>query len=367
VKRISRRTVLRSALTGSAGLLAAYTVGCGDDAPAPQTSPTDRPTPAHTGGATQPPPSAELRWTPVEVAGGLRPPPRHDHSLVTNGRSLVLFGGRTTETFGDLWIYDFTTGAWEQIASGSGPAPRFGHNAAFDSSSDRILIFGGQAGGGFFNDLWAFNMGDGSWTQITQHDAPVPSRRYGAASAIDPSGRFMVSHGFTDAGRFDDSWSFASAGGTAWIDVSPSGERPVERCLMRGVYDSAGKRFLMFGGQTNAAPFLGDLWVLGESGWTEISAEPKPSPRNFYSWTYDEQSRAAILFGGRTEGGASSELWAFDLSSDTWSALAPEGAPPSPRFGHDAAWLPESRRLIVFGGRDDSGDLNDLWQLTVPA
>ena len=175
-----------------------------------------------------------------------------------------------------------------------------------------------------------------------------------------------MTHGFTDAGRFDDSWSLALAG-DAWSDLSPPGTRPVERCLMRAAWDPAAGQLLMFGGQTTGTPFLGDFWSLGDAGWREISADPRPSPRNFYAMAFDEQRRRLILFGGNTADGPVNDLWFFDPATEAWSEAVIEGEAPSPRSGHDGVWLADSRRLIVFGGRAAAGDASDLWELTVAA
>src|SRR5947209_951037 len=54
-------------------------------------------------------------------------------------------------------------------------------------------------------------------------------------------------------------------------------------------------------------------------------------------------------------------------SGQTWTQLAPSGAPPSPRgfHGASAVYDPSSNRMIVFGGRDSSqNNLNDVWILT---
>jgi len=365
--KISRRRLLRGALTAGSGLLAAYVVGCGDgdkDEPSatPETTVIATAKPAT---PTQPAPTANdvvLHWQQLPASGPV-PPPRHDHSLVTDGKSLFLFGGRSSAPLADLWSFDLASGAWTAIAT-PGPAARFGHNAVYDATVGRMLVFGGQAGE-FFNDLWIYDPATAAWSEVVIPGAAVPSRRYGAASALDPVGRLVVSHGFTNSGRFDDTWAYGFAA-ESWRDLSPTdGPRPVERCLMRGVWDRAGKRFLMFGGQTDGTPFLGDLWALNEGGWAEITSEPKPSPRNFYAMAFDEASRQALLFGGRTADGPLAEVWRFDAATDTWSrASVQEGGPPA-RYGHDAVWLEQSRKLIAFGGRTDSGDLNDLWELVV--
>jgi hypothetical protein len=225
-----------------------------------------------------------------------------------------------------------------------------------------MLVFGGQAGGSFFNDVWALENNTG-WRQL---EAAGPAQRYGAASAIDPDGRLLISHGFTNQGRFDDTWSLDAS--PAWADVSAAGTRPIKRCLCRGAWDSARKRFLMFGGQTDGTPFLGDLWAFDGQTWTEITTEPKPSPRNFYAMAETDPGRIA-LFGGNTVDvpGPMNDLWFFDSATDTWALAQPEGEAPSPRYGHDAVWLPDTRRLIISGGHDATGDLNDLWELTIPA
>jgi Galactose oxidase, central domain/Kelch motif len=355
----------RSLLIGGSGFLAAYIVGCGDDeegAPEQTASPTTAAT--RTPAAATATPAPGLRWRKLEPAGNV-PPARRDHSLVTDGRSLLLFGGRNDSgDLGDFWTYEFSGDAWLQPDAGEGPAARFGHNAVYDEQLGGMVVFGGQAGGSFFNDTWVLDGQTAAWRQLDSGGGP--SQRYGAASALDASSRLIVSHGFTNQGRFDDTWLFPPAG--PWADISASGARPVKRCLVRGVWDARRDRFLIFGGQTDGTPFLGDLWALDANGWTEIPSEPKPSPRNFYAMVATD-SALVVLFGGNTgdDPGPTNDLWFLDTANDTWTQMLAEGEAPSPRYGHDAVWLPESRKLIVSGGRDASGELNDLWELTVPA
>lgn len=368
-KLLSRRLFLRSAAVGGSGLLVAYFVGCGDGGapagPTPASSPTGE-SPPETPPAGETPaatPDTALGWAPVQASGDL-PPPRLDHSLVTDGQSLYMFGGRGPEQLDDLWRFDLATSTWERIDVPSGPSARFGHNAIYDSPSERIIVFGGQAGADFFNDVWAFDLPTGEWAELaTGADEPAP--RYGAASALDPAGRLLVSHGFTNAGRFDDTWALP-LDSESWVGASPEGERPLERCLVRAAWDRAGGRLLMFGGQSNPAPFLDDLWELGDGGWRELAVEPRPPARNLYAMAFDEAAGRLVLFGGSTEDGPANDLWFFDSAGGSWEAQSPAGEAPSPRFGHDAVWLPEGS-LIVFGGRDGSQDLNDLWRLTLPA
>ena len=82
---------------------------------------------------------------------------------------------------------------------------------------------------------------------------------------------------------------------------------------------------------------------------------------------FDNEGGRLVLFGGSTAGGAEDDIWVFDSADESWSQASPEGESPSPRSGHDGVWVPTSGSLVVFGGRDGSGNLNDLWKLTLRA
>ncbi len=363
--RLSRRALLRGAALGGSGLLGAYLLGCGDGKGKPAATATRL-----AGSAT--PTSGTLSWRRVNAIGSGAnsdefPAPRRDHSAVWDGSHLYVFGGRSGDrTLGDLWAF----GTWAQesqwnnkLQANEGPPARFGHNAVWDAQRGRMIIFGGQNGSTFYNDVWDFEPATGRWTSnIRSGIQAAPQPRYGAGAAYDEAGHLVITHGFTTEGRFDDTWQRDLAL-TSWQDVSPQGTRPIERCLMRAVWDSTAKRLLMFGGQTTSTPFLGDLWALSSAGWTELKAEPRPSPRNFYAMAFADQAGQAFLVGGRTDQGPANDLWLFDSASDSWNQPSVAGEPPSARYGHDAAWLGGGLSLFVFGGNDGSADLNDLWQL----
>jgi hypothetical protein len=285
--------------------------------------------------------------------------------MVTDGTSIFLFGGRgASGELNDLWAYDLASGVWTEITSPNPPGARFGHNTVYSEVDSRMIIFGGQAGSQFFGDTWAFTPGVDSWAEF-EIPGDSPAGRYGAATAYDPSGRLIVSHGFTSSGRFDDTWALALATNN-WTELARRDERPLERCLIRGVWDSGASRFLIFGGQSNEAPFLGDLWAFDGASWSEIDAGDGPAPRNLYSMAYDIGSTRAILFGGATPDGATNDLWFLDTVEDEWSRQSPVGDTPPTRSGHDSVWLSGSRSLFVFGGRGEAGDLDDMWRLFVP-
>lgn len=379
-RTISRRSLLRSTLLGGAGLTGAYLLGCSDgDAKSGEFNlPTLTPQP------TELPPfgsdRGEYAWEQLRTPGSL-PPPRKHHSLVlgqsADGPRVYLFGGQSDSgDLADFWQYDPDADEWIELAS-AGPAPRHGHNAVWDSVNGRLLVFGGQQGSIFFNDTWQYDPDTATWAELSPA-GPIPDARYGAGGAFSPSvpeddprpflpENFVITHGFAASGRFDDSWAL-DVNTDTWSLITPEDEeRPIERCLMRAVWDTLRNRLIMYGGQTTDEPYLDDLWTLSEFGWSTLQRQPRPSPRNFYSFVFDGTRNEVLLFGGDTADGAQSDLWTLHIQDEFWTREEPEGGPPSARFGHDAIFLEDSSSMLVFGGNDGSDDLNELWEFRVLA
>lgn len=365
--RLSRRDFLRSAALGGAGLLGASLLACGDDNSAPPTTPiaTDIATPV--GNATISAPN--MTWQKLAPAGPL-PPARFDHTLVNDGTRLYLFGGRGPDAMRDLWIYDIQANEWSPVQpeqSFDPPRARFGHNAIWDPQRSVMVLFGGQDGNTFYNDLWEYDPVANRWN-VPMAGVDIvsqPSQRYGAAACYDDAGHLLITHGFTSTGRFDDIWQLDLASST-WTDISPAAgeKRPTKRCLIDGVWETHKRRFLIYGGQSNEAPFLDDLWGWSPEivDWAQIAREPRPSARNMYAMVYDTSRTAALLFGGRTADGPVGDTWIFNSDGETWSQAAPQGEAISARYGHDAAIAPDGA-IYVFGGTDGTATLDDLWRL----
>lgn len=98
-------------------------------------------------------------------------------------------------------------------------------------------------------------------------------------------------------------------------------------------------------------------------GWLELShVSAGPGAREDHTWTVSGDGTVGYLFGGRDADGASNELWAFDLQSDSWSQLTEtvDTPIPAPRFGHTATWVPDVG-LVIWSGEGDSGFFDDIW------
>lgn len=340
--------------------------------PAPDaTAESPTPSPVSSAGET---PSAgprtgvtELAWQPLATAAG--PAAREDHTWTIDGAGerAYLFGGRAGDAFGDLWAYDLAAGTWSRLApTGAAPPARFGHEAAWVDGIG-LVLFAGQAGSTFFNDLWAYQPGDNHWRQLPSAGS-VPVARYGTCSGVGPDGRLWISHGFTSDGvRFSDTRAYDFAA-QAWSDVTPGGDVPVSRCLHACWWTDAGA-FTLYAGQTTGVTALGDLWRLdapgaAEAAWRRETAEALPPDRNLPAAARWEAG--TLAFGGQAiDDGFLADAWYLpdDGAPVQLAPSADASTAPDARSGAALIADPERGRLLLFGGRNSNGVLADMWAL----
>ena len=281
------------------------------------------------------------------------------HDPVSN--RMILFGGSTqTGTVNDVWVLDIANSTWTDVTPGTGnaPAPRFGHNAIYDPQNHSMIVWSGQ-GIGFYNDVWSFNLSTHTWQELTA-SGTKPNQRYGSAAVYDPVNHSLViAAGFTDAGRFNDTQSFRFAS-SAWINLTPTGTKPVPRCLHTASYDASRQRMMLYAGQSSGA--LNDFWAfdLTANTWTELPFTPRP-PGRFFSSSIVAGDRF-LIFGGSSGSENLNDTWEFDLLQNRWSEVATTGTPPDRRSGHTAVYIPSQRSMMIFGGTGTSL-YNDVWLL----
>lgn len=350
-----------------AGLALAFLLSApGGTAVAQSEAPSGEPAEAQT--AADPPTEthlafAEPGWRRVKTPSG--PEAREDHTWVVDGRGryAFLFGGRDGEReFGDLWRFDLKKDSWKKLSPrGKRPTPRFGHSAVWVEGQG-MVVFGGQRGTGFFDELWAFDPDERRWRSLPAK-GQVPRERYGSCMVVGQDGRLWISHGFTNAGRFDDTRAYDLERGR-WVDRTPDGRKPGERCLHDCFINAAGE-IVLYGGQDDGAFALGDLWLLDGPGTWDRLGDPRPEPRRLYAVT--EAGSQAYLFGGAGEdNGRFDDLWRIDRETLEFERVRIDGAAPGPRFASTLITDPKRGRLLLFGGQGSSARA-DLWELVETA
>lgn len=278
-----------------------------------------------------------------------------------------------------------------QTWSRQGPSSRHSQTAVWDASTSKMIIFGGQETTTNFdlNDVWlgatAVNEND-SFIQTSPTGTP-PQGRYGHVATYDSSTNRMMVFGGAEgmpAPCANDFWILDGANGAHgapnWIAENPAGTAPAARVYSGGAFDPTSDSLIVFGGYDCASQYFNDVWVLsganGEMGtptWTQLSTSGRaPSPRESASVVYDSANNILIVYGG--DSGSTTtygDVWVLSNANGTggtavWTQLSPSGTAPMSRTGQSGVYDSTNNRMIIFGGANRSQTLVDSWILTSP-
>jgi hypothetical protein len=347
-------------------------------------------------------------WSPPQQ--GFGPPGRAAAALAYDPvrDKLVLFGGKTPTSgvdwtpMNDTWEWDGTR--WREQSPATVPSARASHVMAYDPRRGRVVMFGGLADAVYFDDLWEW---DGVDWQRRYFLTPQPRARH--AMVFEPSRATLVMFGGIDgAGHAqDDTWLwdgsnwhppslelspgartdhamahdakrattvlFGGTGshgellgdtwewdGVSWIERTPVAG-PSARAGHAMVYDDRHLQVLLFSGTPGTSAAALDQWAWDGSKWSHAESRGSlPSARSDFAVAFDTERETVVLFGGRGTSSLLGDLW--EQHQGQWTAITAFGLPhPGPRAGHTLVYNPTLRRVVLFGGRDDSGNRDDAW------
>ena len=304
------------------------------------------------------------------------PPPtrRYLHSAIYDPvrNRMVIFGGSAGGNLNDVWALSLNGApTWIRLATANTPpSGRFVHTAIYDTPQDRMIVFAGIGASGAFNEVWSLSMVPTSaWTQLSPSGTP-PSARYAHAAIFDPvRDRMVVFGGFDGANPLNDVWTLSLSGSPIWNPITPSGTPPSARYRMSSIYDSVNDRMLIFGGSTSTT-LMNDVWALSLAGtpaWTKLTPTgTPPSARVSHTAILDPLRSRMLIFGGSDAAGYRNDVWSMTLSgTPNWAQLTVTGTPPSARDEGTAIYDSFNDRMVVFAGNSTAGLLNDVWALTL--
>ena len=181
-------------------------------------------------------------------------------------------------------------GARSLPAARSPPARRFA-TLSLDPASGRLVLFGGRdADGVALADAHVLVDPAGpapEWSEL--QPASAPPARFGHTAAFDPATRRLLVYGGTNAGLeeglnyvFGDAWMLTDADGRGaapeWVRID-AGPAPLGRFATAAAWSAGANRLLVFGGANNklAAPPT-DYWLLGRRVRAAASRLGRPDP-----------------------------------------------------------------------------------------
>ncbi len=273
------------------------------------------------------------------------------------------------------------TTAWTQLSTAGGPpAGRHSHAILYDSGpgDNALFIFGGCEGGCFptGTDAWLLSNGNGrdpmtpTWTALSTNTFPNSPFVQGGLFALDAANGRVIIFGGQDGGGFVCNEISPGvevlpleSSPLAWTSLSPSGGPPPGQYFPHGGYDPASNRLVAFGGN-GCSGISNAVWVLdganglppGTQRWTQLLPEGAPGAPPPLGSVATYSPVANTLFVLQFRAHAAPDFWrltnasGFDSSgaaaTPMWSSVAPTGGPANASpFGiaYDAA----SDRLSV--------------------
>ena len=194
---------------------------------------------------------------------------------------------------------------WTQLTPiGAAPAPREEPAAAYDAGTNRLIVFGGFSRTGtappytHYSDVWVLTNANGlggvpEWIQLAPA-GPVPPGRFGHAAAYNTSTNELfvfgglaqpILEGVWTNVPFDDTWILTNANGLGgapqWTQVATTGGPPLARFNHTAAYSPASDRLMVALGRhvipgplPQPSTFPRDAWILTPPGINAATGTP---------------------------------------------------------------------------------------------
>lgn len=302
----------------------------------------------------------EWTGTAWNVVDQLAPPPepqvqarsQHAAALDPLRREVVVFGGVTSSTQGDTWIWN---GSWRPAMGSPSLTPRYGATLVFDEARRELVLFGGCTATTALAQTWVWKAG--AWTQKSPPASP-PARCHHASAYHRGRGAVVVFGGYNPAsGSFGDTWTW---NGTTW--TSEPGTTPGVRFAPSMASDPVRDQLVMFGGRANLSS--GETWTWNGQGWIQALPPSSPAARYQAAMAWDAARQRVVLFAGNGDITTSADVWEWDGA--TWE-LIPTARPPLARSQHALVPDLDGAGVLVIGGATTPPGpvpLGDVWRLT---
>jgi hypothetical protein len=278
------------------------------------------------------------QWTNLNPENN--PPVTSGHAMSYDSESdrIILFSSGEGMFGDETWAFDYNSNSWTDLNPTQKPPGRFGNNMAYDAESDRIIIFGGAGKGPkSLDDTWSYDFNTNTWTEMNPPTRP-PARQYHSMAYDSESDRIILFGGASGptgkwyyTTRYSDTWAYDYNSDT-WTQMMPD-TYPSARVYTDMAFNEKCDRVVLFGGGTDSFAEM-DPTVLGHGNetwiydfnsntWQQITTDPAPTYRKKHKLAYDIESDCLILFGGDewNEQGVTvdnqNETWEFSIA--TWA------------------------------------------------
>jgi len=196
-----------------------------------------------------------------------------------------------------------------------------------------------------------------AFTQLAPQDAPTA--RLGQAMApFGHSGQAILYGGAWDGNFAAGTWLWD---GSNWNPLNPA-SNPGLVAYHAMAYDDAHGKIVLFGGVDGTTyEFRNQTWVWDGQNWQQMQPKASPPARYGHAMAYDAVLKKIVLFGGYGENGDLNDTWTWDGAS--WTEVNGSVSPMA-RSGHAMAFDAKHGELVLFGGFHSEGPptwFSDTW------
>lgn len=316
---------------------------------------------------TQPTTLSTLFRTNYNMAQIITPPDRFLPGMVydSSNQRIILFGGggAGTNMWDDTWSYDYSSNTWSHFNPTTSPTARHSHVMVYDSSNNVIILFGGWTGSAPDDDTWIYDCATNSWTEVFPEESPPP--RMSHNMVYDSANERVIlwsGYGIGEA-ILDETWEYDYSTNT-WEELNPM-NHPVPGYGHCMIYDSTIEKTILFGGNTieGSKDYTWE-YDYSNNDWTELSPSTYPIARKWGVMAYDSVNQKSIMFGGSADPHGpewANDTWIYDYTANEWSE-AQTMLSPTGRSGSGLAYDSINQKVILFGGMgSDNTPLGDTW------
>ena len=216
--------------------------------------------------------------------------------------------------------------------------PRVGSAMVWDTAREVFVLHGGRnRNWDLLAETWEWAPGAAEWSRVVDAAEKTPGPRMAHAMVWDSSReRMLLFGGYRHEQYLDDTWAYDSKT-SVWVQLQTTGNPPA-RSQHGMVYDPLRNEILLFGGRGSRTQPLHDTWSLDLETlrWNMLrppSGAPYPRARDHVQMARDPLSGITVIRGHSLGGGLPDETWHFDTEARSWTWVKTQGQPQGASHG----------------------------------
>ena len=230
-------------------------------------------------------------------------------------QTVIHFGGISSSqnSSNETWQWNGVAWAEVQIDEENRPPKRRNAGLAYDSTSGRLILFGGHQldvgdgyQGTYLSDTWSWT--GTSWEMVNTTQSP-PDRHVSMVRA--PNGGVMLTRGHCakDQRCFrNDTWQFKNG---EWSEIEDPEILPDNMTGLRPIYHEGLNEAWFFSNDGHT------IWTFNGTQWAEKTVSGLTGL--YHEFVFDPRTNSVLAAGSLFEGNAQNETWS--LNENSWVEL----------------------------------------------